>query len=1054
LLGLLLLLRGRKQPRRSLGESAEPKGQLRKEANDYRELGYSILTSALPSNVAATMLESFESDLPLWAADCGLSVETYLGVVNKWSHWNSRVASMVEQLGPLLRPRVEEILQSSAWPVGATIFRKSAHASRGTHAHQDLSYAWRPGSQLFSCTTWVALTPASASPLQVLPASHKQGVQAAVDFLDPDFVDKASSKEWKEAVTIQVDAGDAVLFDSRLWHSAEACVGGLRVALAITWATPAGPDGAAPGEYPRWPMSALPPPATVPKSGFGMDTVGGQLKAALRALLDADAESHTSAAELVHAVLASKALETLPDPPEAERLLRKFLDMRKAVLRHGAAGQNGQLFESLYKALILPQELRGPRSLEGELEGAEETSEGVQEMKVWMRKWAERSWQWLSLDLKLLQEASRWSDLDLCVLSHGQDVLQMLSAALEADCLQGHGLCFSKPSEEKLTVFIPRGNDVVRMDCFVTNDLSTVDVLATSAKSLLYAQDADILRHCGQEKPLSLVLRGLVIRFVESFENALAQMLSHDAYRAYFQMFIVFDSLVKLLYILDGGRQFLHLPKHAFKACSSEARRSLTSLVPNIRMEWLLEEDDPFFFAAYLHQFQKFAKTAQRIPDLSSALQCSMGPSDLPRSIETMHRLLQRTAIRQFHKGLYLCIGDGVPHAAKTVLDLQECGADLNHVRSVPLPETPGGDDCQAFGLFLRALLLAEFPVCLRCQDGRRTAAAAALLQILTHPKQRADSWLCGILEAVDMLHLLPPALRKRTSCNLPVELALGSGLTLEEFAKLRSKLTGVPEQLPAIQFHLKPGCPEVPCREYTKAEAELLTRCLLGKPSRSKPRAVFVTGLPGAGKTSCLEGLLSDLGMALNETVNLDADGARCFHAQHQRYAQQICEVDSNEALHFTSLVDLPSWFHNSDMKKVLYEAPDSVLSQLLQKRCDFVLPGIFDEPSTLRFMEDVLKENYQVHLLGIHVTADTATQRAEMRASSTGRMSCDLGREVGMLEQFPKLAACALRSGGIVALYDNDAGAKAAPVPKLVYKNGLLNCKAAAVCARWGLA
>ena len=97
------------------------------------------------------------------------------------------------------------MLQCEAWPVGATIFRKSAYASQGTHAHQDLSYAWRPGSQLFSCTTWVALTPASASPLKMLPASHLNGIEAAVDFLDPSFQDRVSSKEWDKAVTLEVD---------------------------------------------------------------------------------------------------------------------------------------------------------------------------------------------------------------------------------------------------------------------------------------------------------------------------------------------------------------------------------------------------------------------------------------------------------------------------------------------------------------------------------------------------------------------------------------------------------------------------------------------------------------------------------------------------------------------------------------------------------------------------------------------------------------------------------------------------------------------------------
>ncbi len=180
----------------------------------------------------------------------------------------------------------------------------------------------------------------------MLPASHLNGIEAAVDFLDPSFQDRVSSKEWDKAVTLEVDPGDAILFDSRLWHSAAPCIGGKRVALAITWATAAGPDGNVPGQYPRWPMSALPPPPDPPKDGFGMDTAGFQLKVALRTLLgwDSGDSERTASTNLIKALLDSPGkLQQLPDPDVAEDLLKKFLNMRQAVLHHGAAGQNGKL---------------------------------------------------------------------------------------------------------------------------------------------------------------------------------------------------------------------------------------------------------------------------------------------------------------------------------------------------------------------------------------------------------------------------------------------------------------------------------------------------------------------------------------------------------------------------------------------------------------------------------------------------------------------------------------------------------------------------------------
>lgn len=544
---------------------AEPSLSSLSAAEEYKKLGYSVLQAALPGEIAAEMLESFESDLASWAGDCDLDLETYLKVVNKWSHWNPRVASMCEEIAPLLRPLVAEVLGSAAWPVGATIFRKSPLASRGTHAHQDLSYAWRPGSQLFSCTTWVALTPAKASPLEILPASHQDGIAPAVDFLDPSFQDRADSVTWKEdAITVDVDAGDAILFDSRLWHSAKpAAHGSLRVALAITWATPAGPDGVKAGEYPRWPMSAMPPPPVAPKDGFGMDTVGQQLKMALQSLLGNGQHNaaKASAKELIESILASGSIHQLPDPSAAEELLRKFLDMRKAVLKHGAAGQNGGLFEALYQKVILPVKQCKSEVLSAaskELEECGSHANGVEQLKAWIGKWAVRTRGVFGVVLfgsQASNEASPWSDVDLCVLSApnhaAQGLLTTLAKSLESECLKGEGVCFIQASEHKLFAMIPlsldstiRQTKYLRLDCFVVdsfldirNYLASSEVLFDPLRCpdlILYARDKDeLLRqlHSCQVPQLESVSK-LVVTFLTSFENAASKMLTGDEYQA------------------------------------------------------------------------------------------------------------------------------------------------------------------------------------------------------------------------------------------------------------------------------------------------------------------------------------------------------------------------------------------------------------------------------------------------------------------------------------------------------------------------------------------
>ena len=948
----------------------------------YKDEGFCVLSSALPPEVAADLLCAFESDLQLWAADCELPLQTYLGVVNKWSHWNSRVASMTETIAPILRPKVEAVLQSEAWPVGSTIFRKSRQASRGTHAHQDLSYAWRPGSQLFSCTTWVALTPASASPLEMLPASHKHGIEAAVDFLDPEFEDKANSPEWKDrAVTVQVDPGDAVLFDSRLWHSAAACSGDLRVALAITWATPAGPDGAVPGEYPRWPASALPPPAVAPKDGFGMDTVGSQLKLALRQLaLPCEAESSTA---LIKAIFQSpkRPLDQLPHPALAEELLLKFLDMRKAVLKHGAAGQNGRLFESLYQEVILPVRGRPVETVR--------LPNGLMGLRSWLRLWAQST---KRVDALLLfgshacGEANEWSDLDVCVVGP-MDLLPALASALEKDWLRGDGVCFLFESEQKLLAMW--GDEVRRLDCFVVENVHEAQkylaTLADYEDAILYCEEPEQLLQELKQLPkpqLSATLEGLISSFVAAFEHASAKRLQGDEYQFSFNLFILQDCLVRLQYLKHGGKQLHEVPKRVLELLPKGVKRQL---------RWLQKQrEGGFLLAAFLYQFQvalQLETPSEFASALQSALQCTEG------SMGLMRRILWRDGCFMVDQ-LCCCLaapGAPVQGNSRSVIDLHPTANRPEGYEGlwlhVPVPCAGSLEASSSFGQVVRALLAAEFPVLLRCADGRRTASMTALLGLVLSNQSWPEAR--EVLDVMGMLHLLPPELKAKELRE--EEVALACGVTPEEFRELNGHFKHH-VQVPRVQYLLVPGQPAVPCRSFTEPEVELLWEALRPREASvgAAPRGIFVTGLPAAGKTSSLQMVLRDLNLELDRMVNLDMDGIRRFHGQYQHYAQKLSRGKS-EAILLETFEALPAWFHSSGADAVMYKASNSIVSRLLAEGYDFVLPGIFKDASTSKFMEDVIKAGYEVHLVGIHVPAEIAKQRAEIRASESGRLSCN---------------------------------------------------------------
>ena len=856
----------------------------------------------------------------------------------------------------------------------------------------------------------------------MLPASHLNGIEAAVDFLDPSFQDRVSSKEWDKAVTLEVDPGDAILFDSRLWHSAAPCIGGKRVALAITWATAAGPDGNVPGQYPRWPMSALPPPPDPPKDGFGMDTAGFQLKVALRTLLgwDSGDSERTASTNLIKALLDSPGkLQQLPDPDVAEDLLKKFLNMRQAVLHHGAAGQNGKLLESIYQHVIQPAKAFGYEQPTLQRGGRDAMKDMKDTMQVWMQKWAEKT---KSVSAVLLfgsvasGSAAKSSDLDLCVVSSGHEsverMLEILANSLEVDCLQGEGVCHINTSQQKLLALIPG----LRMDCFVVENLLEVgEFLSTSEilcdplrwqEAILYSEDRNELGRQVEQlvprKPSDLVKK-LVVTFLEAFEKAAAKMLQRDEYQVSFNLFILRDCLVKLQYLAHGGRNHIYLPKHLYRMLNSNDRQRLSSLDPNVAIHtWNVEKDAecsycPLLLVPYFRQFQQFVTSTD--PFLAAAFQCAMDPLQLQRSVESMPAILQRSGHFRIREDIFGCIAvDGglshpLPCGVRSILDLrsncpvQELSNDITWI-NVPIPLDAGDagkQDVQRevssmFGQFLRALLAVDFPVLLCCEDGRKTAAVAALLDFLTqctegsaiaaagqYQNQNGNDFLrtWDILNSVEMLHLLPCECRSRGNAKvsqvsdlekLRVKIALGCGIEYpEEYHILRSKITGKVGQvdmlsLPSPHFVLAPGQPKEPCRAFEQEEVHLLRQHLFkDKPSRypsQKPIGVFVTGVPGAGKTSCLSDILHDFGLALGKMVNLDMDGIRRFHCQYQQYAQKL--TDSEDGICLQSFEDLPSWFNSADAINVLYRSPDSIVNQALQRQCDFVLPGIFDDGGT----------------------------------------------------------------------------------------------------------
>jgi hypothetical protein len=230
------------------------------------------------------------------------------------------------------------------------------------------------------------------------------------------------------------------------------------------------------------------------------------------------------------------------------------------------------------------------------------------------------------------------------------------------------------------------------------------------------------------------------------------------------------------------------------------------------------------------------------------------------------------------------------------------------------------------------------------------------------------------------------------------------------------------------------PGRPPGACRPYTAAErAAMLSSTLAHVPPAApheRPHAVFVSGLPGCGKSS-LAARLAAAALLLPaphahapppQLALLDADVLRGFHAQTAALLRDPSGV------RYTELV--PWWLEGSGFEQAVFRDEDGLARTLLATRRSFVQVAVMHTDAYVRWARHVVARGYTAHLLCVHAPAGAAAARARARAQRTGRW-CDeeyvRGCERGLLRAAPELGRVCAASGSTVRLLDNAAEAAA---------------------------
>jgi hypothetical protein len=179
--------------------------------------GFSKIKSIISPRIAFEQTASIWQNLEEYAAHTDSKLSNYLAAVSRWVN----PSPIVEKLDGILLDQIESFIKTTVGPcsfIKSNLISKTVYAPGSIPFHQDISYS---PTNPYDVTAWLMLTdcPENSGCLSFVKGSHLQGINPAIDFWSPYFVDKIESKFRNHTVTVPGKAGDVILFDSCVYHS-------------------------------------------------------------------------------------------------------------------------------------------------------------------------------------------------------------------------------------------------------------------------------------------------------------------------------------------------------------------------------------------------------------------------------------------------------------------------------------------------------------------------------------------------------------------------------------------------------------------------------------------------------------------------------------------------------------------------------------------------------------------------------------------------------------------------------------------------------------------
>ena len=305
--------------------------------------GFTVARTLISTEQANELVLEAKSKILEFAHELNVSMAEYLSCTGRWGPNSTITKALSNKLDYKIQNYIKKNYNIRISQKKSNLICKTSDLKDKVPFHQDISYSV---NDPYHFSVWLSLNDINdnAGAVQCIEGSHKLPIKPAIDYWYPYFTDKVANQNTYMQY-FYCSAGDAFIFDSKLWHGSDKnYVGTDRFAYVTRWVI----EG----------KEFLKIPAIKP-AAFGMFNCGNLTQELMeKALLLFDVDLAKTAAN--KGALISIWLDILAknhniwgiDTHAATRDLKSLCILNSAYELHDAGNISGQVYKNLWFSLL------------------------------------------------------------------------------------------------------------------------------------------------------------------------------------------------------------------------------------------------------------------------------------------------------------------------------------------------------------------------------------------------------------------------------------------------------------------------------------------------------------------------------------------------------------------------------------------------------------------------------------------------------------------------------------------------------------------------------